>query len=167
MTSEPQVEDGPPLRVAPMVPDPAWFDYNGHLNMAYYNVLTDRCVDALFDRLGIGEAYAATRRLSTFTVEAHVRYLRELRPGDPVAATARLLARDEKRLRLYLTLSHAEEGWLSATSESLSLHVDLDARRAAPFPDDASARIDAMLTHHAALPIPDAVGRGIVKPALG
>ena len=25
--------------------EPGWIDYNGHLNMAYYNVLFDRAVD--------------------------------------------------------------------------------------------------------------------------
>ena len=25
--------------------EPQWIDYNGHLNMAYYNVLFDRAVD--------------------------------------------------------------------------------------------------------------------------
>ena len=26
--------------------EPQWIDYNGHLDMAYYNVLFDRAVDA-------------------------------------------------------------------------------------------------------------------------
>ena len=37
-----------PLFFAPFVSsimrvEPQWIDYNGHLNMAYYNVLFDRC----------------------------------------------------------------------------------------------------------------------------
>jgi hypothetical protein len=28
--------------------EPAWIDYNGHLNMAYYNVLFDRAIDELW-----------------------------------------------------------------------------------------------------------------------
>ena len=27
--------------------EPGWIDYNGHLNMAFYNVLFDRCVDCV------------------------------------------------------------------------------------------------------------------------
>ena len=38
--------------------EPGWIDYNGHLNMAYYNVLFDRAVDEAFDLLGCGVAYA-------------------------------------------------------------------------------------------------------------
>ena len=42
--------DFEPLYSAPLVSsvmrvEPAWIDYNGHLNMAYYNVLFDRAVD--------------------------------------------------------------------------------------------------------------------------
>ena len=40
--------DPEPVFFAPFVSsvmrvEPAWIDYNGHLNMAYYNVLLDRC----------------------------------------------------------------------------------------------------------------------------
>ena len=60
--------------------EPAWIDYNGHLNMAYYNVLFDRAGDEAFDLLGCGASYAKAHGLSTFTAEAHVRYvLRALR----------------------------------------------------------------------------------------
>jgi acyl-CoA thioester hydrolase len=42
--------DFEPVFFAPFVSsvmrvEPAWIDYNGHLNMAYYNVLFDRAVD--------------------------------------------------------------------------------------------------------------------------
>ena len=34
--------------------EPGWIDYNGHLNMAYYNVLFDRAVDEVYELLGLG-----------------------------------------------------------------------------------------------------------------
>ena len=34
-----------------------WIDYNGHLNMAFYNVLFDKGVDFFYDRIGVGEEY--------------------------------------------------------------------------------------------------------------
>ena len=66
--------------------EPGWIDYNGHLNMAYYNVLFDRAVDEAYELLGCGIAYLEQTRHSTFTAEVHVRYLRELHAGDPVRA---------------------------------------------------------------------------------
>jgi acyl-CoA thioester hydrolase len=102
--------------------EPGWIDYNGHLNMAYYNVLFDRAGDEAFDLLGCGAGYAKAHGLSTFTAEAHVRYLREVRSGDPVRVTFQLFDYDAKRMHYFEQLFHAEEGWLSATSENMVLH---------------------------------------------
>src|SRR5215472_14813017 len=33
--------------------EPQWIDYNGHLNMAYYNVMFDRALDEFWLQLGI------------------------------------------------------------------------------------------------------------------
>ena len=65
-----------------------------------------------------------------------MRYVRELRANDPVRVTIRLVDYDVKRLHYFCELHHANEGWLSATSEQLGLHVDTKARRVTPFPDD-------------------------------
>src|SRR5690606_23938323 len=75
-----------PFVSEPMTVEPQWIDYNGHLNMAYYNVLFDRAVDAALAPAGLGPDYAATGA-SFFTAEAHVRYLRELHAGELVHAT--------------------------------------------------------------------------------
>src|ERR1044072_3644805 len=120
-----------PLLTAPFVSwvmgaEPQWIDYNGHLNMAYYNVLFDRAVDELFEVVGCGVDYVKTG-FSTFTAEVHVRYLRELKDGDPVRVTLQLLDYDSKRMHYFEQLWHAEENWLSATSENMSLHVDMNA----------------------------------------
>jgi acyl-CoA thioester hydrolase len=142
----------------------AWIDYNDHLNMAYYNVLFDRAVDEAWTALGFGPDYLAGSGHTTFTAETHVRYLRELRTGDPVRVTIQLLAHDAKRLHYFEQLFHAEEGWLSATSENMTLHVDLNARKTAPFPDPVERRIAAAIKAHAKLPVPDGVGRSIGIP---
>jgi len=70
-----------PFVSSPMRVEPGWIDYNGHLNMAYYNVLFDRAVDEAFELIGCGLDYVKTRKLSCFTAEVHVRYLRELHAG--------------------------------------------------------------------------------------
>src|SRR5207253_3065668 len=78
--------DGPetpaPFLSSVMRLEPPWIDYNGHLNMAYYNVLFDRAIDELWLELGIGPGYMKQRHGSTFTAECHVRYLREIHLDD-------------------------------------------------------------------------------------
>lgn len=142
-----------------------WIDYNGHLNMAYYNVLFDRAVDEAYELIGIGYDYLKTQNHSTFTAEAHVRYLREIHAGDPVRVTFQLLAYDAKRIHYFEQLFHAEQGWLSASSENMTLHVDMAAKKVAPFPDSVMQRLAAMQAAHARLPRPDGVGRKIAMPA--
>jgi len=144
--------------------EPAWIDYNGHLNMAYYNVLFDRAVDEVYELIGCGPTYLQQTRHSTFTAEAHIRYLRELHAGDPVRVTFQLLGYDAKRMHYFEQLFHADEGWLSATSENMVLHVDMTARKTAPFPDAVAARLKQMRAAHASLPTPESVGRRIVMP---
>ena len=125
--------------------EPQWIDYNGHLNMAYYNVMFDRAIDELWLKLGIGPGYMKERHGSTFTAECHVRYLREIHLGDPVQISILLVAADEKRLHTFEELRHATEGWLSATSENMTIHIDMTARKTAPFPPDIRARIEAVV----------------------
>jgi len=145
--------------------EPQWIDYNGHLNMAYYNVMMDRAIDQLWLHLGIGPTYMKERHGSSFTAEAHVRYVREIHLGDPVQVSVWMLAADEKRIHTFEELRHATEGWISATSENITLHIDMTARKVAPFPRDIQARIAAVLETHAGLPRPDGIGRKVAMPA--
>ncbi len=145
--------------------EPQWIDYNGHLNMAYYNVMMDRAIDELWLQLGIGPAYKKERHGSTFTAECHVRYLREIHLGDPVQVTIYLLGADEKRLHTFEELRHADEGWLSATSENISLHIDMASRKVAAFPSDIRARIAEIANIHATVARPEGIGRKVTMPS--
>jgi acyl-CoA thioester hydrolase len=161
-----------PLFFAPFVSsvmrvEPSWIDYNGHLNMAYYNVLFDRCVDEAYELLGIGADYLSKRGHSTFTAEAHVRYVRELHEGDPVRVTFQLLDYDSKRIHYFEQLFHATDGWVSATSENMTLHVNMAAKKVAPFPDTVLRTLARMKASHARLPRPEAAGRAIAMPVKG
>jgi acyl-CoA thioester hydrolase len=144
--------------------EPQWIDYNGHLNMAYYNVMFDRAIDELWFKLGIGPGYMKARQGSTFTAECHVRYLREIHLGDPVQVSILLAGADEKRLHTFEELRHASEGWLSATSENMTLHIDMATRKTAPFPPDIRARIAAVAKAHSTVARPEGIGRKIAMP---
>lgn len=137
-----------------------WIDYNGHLNMAYYNVIFDRGTDEAFEMMGIGLDYVKQRRLTIYTAEIHVCYVQELHLDHKVTVSMQVLDHDEKRLRTYQEIRHVD-GWLAATSETLSLHVDMSGPKVAPFPADVLASIEAVRAAHAALPMPERAGRSI------
>lgn len=151
-----------PWETSPILPiDARWIDYNGHLNMAYYMVLFDQGSDSVFAQLGMGPHYAAERRLTTYTGEAHICYLREVHRSMPVISRLRMLACDEKRMHTFQELIHAEENWVAATCEMITLHIDQAGPRVAPFPDDIAANVFAMAANHKTPSWPKHAGRAI------
>lgn len=152
-----------PFVSKPMDIEKDWIDYNGHLNMAYYNVLFDRCSDEAFEAMGMGLDYVKGRRLTIYTAEVHVCYVQELHLDHKVRVSFQLIDHDEKRLRAYQEIRHVD-GWLAATSETLSLHVDMSGPKVAPFPTDVLAKVEAMRAAHSALPMPERAGRSIGIP---
>ncbi len=153
-----------PLPCPEQAVEPTWIDYNGHMNMAYYHVAFDRAVDFAYDQLGLGAQYVETAQASLFTAEVHVCYLQELSQGEHFTVSWQLLGFDSKRLHFFEHLHCGER--LIATSEQMALHVSMETRRTAPFPEEAVARLDYVAKAHAALPRPAQQGRilGIPKP---
>jgi acyl-CoA thioester hydrolase len=144
---------------------PEWIDYNGHMNVAYYVLAFDHATDKLLDALGIGEAYRRAANGSFFIVESHVVYRRELRLGDGLRVETEILGYDDKRLHGFSRMFRTAGGELAATYEFLGLHMDMTARRSAPFPAPALARLRAMADRHGARSRPAEVGRSIRLPA--
>jgi acyl-CoA thioester hydrolase len=153
-----------PFMSSMMKIEPQWIDYNGHLNVAYYNVLFDRAVDEVYEPLGLGPNYLKRTKHSTMVVEAHVRFLREVHETDPLRVSVQLLDYDAKRIHFFETLLHATESWVSATCETMTLHVDMTAKKVTPFPDDVLHKLARMKAAHAALPRPAAAGRSVAMP---
>ena len=118
-----------------------WIDINQHMNVAYYVLAFDLGIDALWLEFGIDDQYIGSKRGSTFGVECHVSWLRELHEHDPYIITAQLLGYDEKRIHQFQRMYHADEGDLTATAEWMILHVSLETRRVTPWPDDVLGRI--------------------------
>lgn len=147
-----------PLRQYRDVVTPDFIDYNGHMNVGYYVVLFDRATDVMLDAIGLGAAYAERTNRSTFAVEAHVTYQRELVEGDPIAVETQILDHDAKRIHYFHRMLHAEEGYVAATLEQLSLHIDLDARRSVEMGPEELGRLAAIFERHGQLERPAEAG---------
>ena len=141
---------------------PEWIDVNGHMNVAYYVLAFDLGVDALWRRFGITDAHIRDTNSSTFAVESHVNYLRELKDAEPYVVTAQILAFDEKRIHQFQRMYHAEAGFVAATAEWMNLHVDLSTRRVAPWPEPILDSIREVATAHGDWPYPAEVG-GVMR----
>ena len=140
---------------------PEWIDHNGHMNMGYYLVVFDLATDEFMRWVGLDGEHRRTRRITTFCLEAHVTYHREVRAGDPLRFTTQLLAHDAKRLHYVHAMYHATEGYLAATNELMSLHVALETRRGATMAAEILTRLADVQAAHDVLPRPPQVGRVI------
>jgi len=147
------------IRLGTYIVDNDWLDYNGHMNVAYYTMIFDRATDRLFDLIGIGRDYTETRRQSVFALDAHITYQQELKAGQTVRLSALLLDHDDKRLHFFMHLFEQSSGRLSSTFEQLAIHVDMDSRRACPFPDNIRQNLAIMKKQHEDWPRPQEAGR--------
>lgn len=148
----------PPFRIRVQ---PDWIDYNGHMNVAFYVLAFDKATDGLLDHLGLGEAYRRATNCSIYALEAHVTYDREVKLAAPLAIDTQLIDADAKRLHFFHRMTHADEGYLAATTELLGLHVDLSGPKAVAMPAAALAAVERLLDAHRALPAPPQLGRRI------
>ena len=138
---------------------PEWIDYNGHMNMGFYVVAFDLVgTDQFFEWLGVGEAYIANTNMSVFTLSSSTDYLGELFEGDRGVISTRLLDWDHKRIH-YAHEMQNRVGDVVAVNELLSMNVELETRRNAPFPDRVRARLTDLMAAHAMLRRPSTVGR--------
>lgn len=138
---------------------PEWIDHNRHMNMGFYLVVFDLATDEFLAWAGLGAEHRRARDVTTFCLEAHVTYHREVRAGDPLRFTTQLLAHDEKRVHYVHAMWHAEARYLAATNELMSLHVSGATRRAAPMAPEVLARLARIQAVHGRLPVPPQVGR--------
>lgn len=133
---------------------PEWIDYNGHLSEAYYVLVFGYATDALMDRVGLDEAYRTSTGCSLYTVEAHVRYLREVGADAELSVSTAVVDAGRKKARLCHEMS--VDGELAATEEILGVHVDARQSRAVAFPDAVLWELEALRT-----PAPEYAGAAI------
>ena len=135
-----------------------WLDHNGHMNVAYYLLVFDHATDRFHALLGKNADYIVRTQCSTFALEQHLTYQRELLPRAPYVVRTRLVDHDHKRIHMLHRMFHGSEGWLAATCESISMHIDMTARRSTPFAEEIASRLARLATAHATLAPDEYVG---------
>ncbi len=158
---EPDFGDGV-LIMGRQTVQPDWIDYNGHMNVAYYTLAFDKAFDVfLEDWVGIGESFVARSRMGPMALQTQICYLAELLEGEAFSVRVLLLDHDEKRMHFFGEMVAESDGRVAATYESLGMNVDLEARRNAPYPDWAQARMARLTAAQAHIERPRQVGQPI------
>lgn len=138
-----------------------WIDYNGHLNEAYYVLIFSHATDAMIDWMGMEEAYRQSSGLTVYTLETHVCYLDEVHAGASVHVDTRLLDLDAKRIRLFHTMTRADDGKSLCTAEMLMACVDSSGPKTTPFPEVTAKRLGDLYAAQSKQPWPERAGRAI------
>ena len=118
------------------------------MNLAFYIHLFDTAWETLLEKFNIGEESAINQKRTTFAVESHTTYDKEVKVGDEVALNLLFLDHDKKRLVYKLEMRHKEEDYLAATTEVCSLYVDLSVRRVIEFEMEKSNLIDKFINEN-------------------
>jgi len=143
---------------------PGWVDDNNHMNLAYYLVLFDAASDALFEALGIGEAYRKEAGCTSFAAETHLVYEREMTLGDVAVISTTIIDADEKRLHLAHEMFREGEPDRVCLQEIMFVSVNLATRRSALWTPAAWTRLQTARDTHKNLPRPAKLGRSVGIP---
>ena len=108
-----------------------WTDYNKHMNLSYYILVFDKGAEIILSKFKMGEHSAKTAKKSTMAVETHTTYNNEVKEGEEVDVFISYFNHDKKRLHYKLEMYEKNKNILSATTEVLSLYVELNVRKGA------------------------------------
>ncbi|MEO1703771.1 MAG: carnitine 3-dehydrogenase [Pseudomonadota bacterium] len=135
-----------------------WTDYNGHMNEARYLQAFGDATDRFMALIGCDADYIATGG-SYFTAETHLRHLDEVHAGTRIEVVTRVLSGAGKKLHLWHEMRAGDR--LLATAEHFLLHVSLETRKPSEPAPAIAAALARIAAAHAALPVPEGVGRAV------
>ena len=125
-----------------------WTDYNGHMNLSYYILVFDLGAEVILSKFKMGEHSAKTTKKSTMVVETHTTYNQEVKEGDEVDVVLSHFDHDNKRLHYKLEMYDKAKNILSATTEVLSLYIDLNIRKVAEIEEEKLIIMDEFIDKH-------------------
>ena len=125
-----------------------WTDYNNHMNLSYYILVFDLGAEVILSKFKMGEQSAKTTKKSTMVVETHTTYNSEVKEGDEVDVFLSHFDHDNKRLHYKLEMYDKNKNVLSATTEVLSLYIDLSVRKVTELEEEKKAIIDEFINQN-------------------
>jgi len=133
----------------------SWLDLYGHLNEAYYLVPFSNTTWIMQDHFGIGSEYFDKTGCAIYTVETHLRYLKDVRAPATMDIETLMLGSDTKKI--WFAHQMLVAGELCATAEFMTLHYNTREGRTMDMPNEIQAGLKATEVEE----LPDWVGRQI------
>ena len=96
----------------------------------------------------MGENSAKSEKKSTMVVETHTNYINEVKENEEVDVYLSFFDHDKKRIHYKLEMYKKDSNILSATTEVLSLYIDLSIRKVAEFENEKIKIMDRFITEN-------------------
>ena len=125
-----------------------WTDYNNHMNLSYYILVFDKGAEVFLSKFKMGEYSAKSTKKSTMVVETHTNYINEVKENEEVDVYLSYFDHDKKRIHYKLEMYKKDSNILSATTEVLSLYIDLSIRKVAEFENEKIKIMDRFITEN-------------------
>lgn len=147
-----------PIEVLNTTIQKEWIDYNGHMTESRYLYLMSLGSDAFLEMIGMDMDYVKTGR-SYYSVETHIINYAEAKLGEPVKITLQLLDWSARKLHIFQTIMHGENGTVLATGEQVLVHVDIKANKVVDADRTIVSKLEPIAARQLSLPRPQTAGR--------
>ena len=125
-----------------------WIDYNGHMNVAFYVLIFDEASEGMLNKFKMGAIDAKANNRSTMVVETRITYDNEVKENEEVDVYCTFFDHDKKRLHLKCEMIEKKSRKLAATTESISLYIDLEKRKVTEFEEDKIKIMDDFINEN-------------------
>ena len=119
-------------------------DQVGNMNVMWYVGKFDEATWNLFAAIGMTPRYFREQHRGMAAVQQNISYKRELLAGDIVEVRSRVVEVREKVLVFAHEMRNGD-GEIAASCELTGVHLDRDARKSTPFPNEIRERAARMI----------------------
>ncbi len=134
-----------------------WIDYNQHMTEYRYGHVFADASDAFLAWLGLDDLYLQTTG-SFYTLENQIRFLAEIKLNSALYVQTQLLGYDAKKLRLLHHLYVQGSDRLSATCDSVLIHVEQQSGKVNAMSLQMQSKLMLLWKYHTVLERPEHVG---------
>ncbi|MBZ0215214.1 MAG: acyl-CoA thioesterase [Fimbriimonadaceae bacterium] len=120
-------------------------DHMGHMNVMWYVGKFDEATWGFFASLGMTAAGMRAANRGMAAVDQRLTYQREALPGNTLEIYTRPLEVQDKTIRFIHEMIDCESGQTASTCELVGVHLDTEARKSVPLPDDVRQKLRALL----------------------
>lgn len=120
-------------------------DHIGHMNVMWYVGKFDEATWNIFNAIGITPSYLRAAKFGMAAVKQDITYRREVMAGDVVEIRTQILEVRDKVIRFVHEMRNVERDEIVAETELTCVHLDREAHKASPFPDEIRARAAAAI----------------------